>query len=1652
MAGWTNKARGLVLGGLTAMVVACGIGDEPPAPVDPETAGGEIVERSRAAQAAAERRERERQALAEAEENRFVYFRYAPDTSGVSPRACLVFSQPLDPEINYATYIRMQSDVRPAFAVEGRELCLEGLDFASGYTATILEGLPSADGRTIEREEEVQISFEDHPAYVGFDGAGVILPRDDADGLAIETVNVDAVEISVYRVNDRALAFKSISQGDEAAQGRYSYLYGEEDPRDVSTEVWSGSMDIDNVTNAPVTTVFPLQDVIGELRPGSYFVELKDAKELDDYDGPAASARRWIMLTNLALTAYRAENGMDVTLRSLQDGEVLPNTRVQLIAYNNEVLGEAETGEDGRVRFESPLLAGEGNSAPRMIMAFGAKGDLAVLDLSRAPVDLSEMKTGGRVTPGPVDGYLYADRGIFRPGETVHLTTMMRDRGGSAVTNRAGQIVIYRPNGVEADRMRFNEAEAGALVWDYELSRTASRGMWRAVLTIDGAGEAGSLRFSVEDFVPQRIAVELDGEEESFIAAGGTREIEVEARFLYGAPGAGLTVEGQARLEADPRPFEALNGFTFGRADEQFRERIVEFEPQTTDGAGRAVVRLNPGDRGSDSSRPLRLNTNVSVLEPGGRAVTESVRIPYRPRETYVGVRKDFDGRADRDGPAAFELAAVSASGEIIDTELNWRVIEIDYHYDWYRDGSQWRWRRSRTVSTVNEGVVQTDGTTQTISVAGLDWGQHELIVSDVNGDAEASTGFYVGWGGSVSDDGVEAPDRVEVIVEEQTIVPGRPAAITVIPPYDGEAQIVVATDKILRIETRDVSAEGTQFTLPVTAEWGEGAYVLVNVYTPRDPVLQAKPRRAVGVGYVPLDMDERTFDVAINAPEVVRPRREQTIEVELGDGPRENVYLTLAAVDEGILQLTKFQSPDPVAYYFGKKSLGVDIFDDYGRLLDPNMGLPAEVRTGGDQLGGEGLSVVPTKTVALFSGMVDVGRSGRARVTFDVPDFNGELRLMAVVWSQNGLGSASRPLTVRDPAPADLILPRFLAPGDEAVATVSIDNIELDDGTFTASLDASDPVSVAATELSRTIPSGQRVDEGLRISSGETGISDLRLNVSGPDNYSVVRQYQIESRSPWLPATQISTAMMEPGDSWAIPEDLLEDYVPGTSYVSVTFSTLPLDANALYASLARYPYGCTEQTVSRALPLLYSEQLVAMGADETSREPARAQIQEAVSAVLNRQSAEGAFGLWREGDRNASPWLGAYTTDFVYRASEAGYEVPEVALERAFESMRAVAQGDAWRAYGYDTDVWESEWHNDTEAKLMRRASAYALYVLAKAGRADISRLRYLHDRELERIESPLARAHLGAALAFMGDRSRAFSAFEAAEDALGYQNTGDYYQTPLRDLTGIIALAAEADFDDVVARLAEQLGDDAPDPSELTTQEKAFALLAVNSMNDGGDDYRMVVEGLGNGNNNDRRYQLSEEQARGEVSFTLGQNGPAMFRTVMVRGAPSSPPPAVSSDLRVTKQVRTLTGGAVDLGDVDQGDQLVVTVQITPEQRRTNPVIVADLLPAGFEIETVLKPADGARDGDTNGAFAWAGEIDAAKTAEARDDRFVAAIDVRNEAVRLAYVVRAVTPGEFVMPGVTAEDMYRPDVFARSAPGRVTISTANAATGGQR
>ncbi|MDP3459705.1 MAG: MG2 domain-containing protein, partial [Hyphomonas sp.] len=1262
----SNMVRGRwgVLGALASAAIlvlaACG-GSQTARDPGEDSDAQVLVARSPADIVAARKREEARQRAREAAETEFAYFRYRIDTATEQPLACFIFSAALDPKTDYSPYVEFRPAFRAALTVEGRELCVGGLTFGTTRTATILAGLPAADGRTLKRAETVPVDFADRPPFVGFKGTGVILPRENADGLPIETVNVAKVRVTVSRINDRALVFKNINAGTTTAQGEWSWMWGPDSPEDVGEELFSGTMDVASAPNAPVITVFPLQDVVGPMKPGAYFVSVTDAAEVDANVGPAASSGRWILLTDLALTAYRGENGLDVTVRSLKDGKIVRNATVQLLASNNTVLAEAKPNEQGRVTFDAPLMSGQGTMAPRLVLATAANGELAALDLVRAPVDLSAEAIGGRRTPGVVDAYVYTDRGIYRPGESVELTALLRDRAGRQITGRNGQLVVYRPNGLVASKTRFTDPKSGAVLSTFALPRGASRGEWRASIEIDGiTAPAGDVRFAVEDFVPQRIAVDIKADETRALKAGGARDVEIDARFLYGAPGAGLTVKAEARLEADPSPFKAFEGFKYGRHDQTFEEQILEFDDTTTDGSGKAVVRLSPGTAGSNSGLPLRLNTVVSVLEPGGRAVSESIRIPYRPEALYVGLKPGFESSVEEGGEARFEVVAVNPDGAAVAQRLNWKVLAIDYHYDWYRDGERWTWRRSRTVTKVNEGVLTTPaGGVGEIRAPALDWGSHELVIEGQGAFAAsgASTSFYVGWGGWTSEDGTEAPDRVKVVAAEKSPKAGQNAELTIVAPYDGQAQVVVATDRVLSVQNLAVSAKGTKVTLPVTAEWGEGAYVMVTVYSGRDPVLNAKPRRAVGVAHIPVDMDARTFKVTLDAPDVARPLTNQSVDVRIEGGPKEQVYLTLAAVDEGIFQLTKFKSPDPVAYYFGRKALGVELHDDYGRLLDPNMGLPAEVRVGGDQLGGEGLTVVPTKSVVIFSGLVEV-KNGRAKIPLALPEFNGELRLMAVAWSKTGLGAADKKMKVRDRAPSDLVMPRFFAPGDEAVITASIDNIELAAGQFTAKVSGGAQVSVAEAALTRTLAKNQRADLPVRVNARSEGISPLRLEVTGPDRYSVVRSYEIQTRSPYLPESRSTSQLMRPGETFSVSAELLKGYVPGSADVAVGFSPIPLDPATLYASLDRYPYGCTEQITSRAVPLLYSEALVAMGA-KGSRDDARGKVQVAVNTVLNRQGADGTFGLWREGDGYATPWLGAYATDFVYRAKQAGDAVP---------------------------------------------------------------------------------------------------------------------------------------------------------------------------------------------------------------------------------------------------------------------------------------------------------------------------------------------------------------------------------------------------------
>ncbi|MEO1674872.1 MAG: MG2 domain-containing protein, partial [Pseudomonadota bacterium] len=1188
-------------------------------------------------------------ALNTSDDDAFGYRRLVLNTNDLRPQACLQFSRPLDQsgKTQYTDYIRISPTIKPAIAVKETSLCLGGLAFDTDYRVTLRAGLPAADGSSTAAAETITVAFGDKPAFVGFAGDGVILPRLEADGIGIETVNVDEVKLSVHRISDRGIFRKAVTAGEAAGEDDYSYIYGEDDGEDDGAIVYSGTLNTKGDPNAAKTTVFPLGAALKSLAPGAYFVKIEDTSQRTQGQRRRANAWRWIMYTDMALTSYRSDAGLDIFIRSIASARPLRDVEVVLLARNNDVLARATTNADGRITVDGALLRGKGALGPRYVLAYGERDDFAAQDLSRTPLDLSENNIGGRQAAGPVDGFVYLDRGIYRPGETVQLGVLLRDQAGKAVAGRGATLKVYRPNGTLADDQRLDDLQLGGATGAYAVPRSAARGLWRVSVVADGAGAVAGTSFSVEDFVPQRLEVSVDADEKTPIGAGETRPVAITARFLYGAPASALAVESEVRYRLDPNPFPDYAGYRFGPATNRINETFRRLPNQTTDAAGAASLTLSSKDAPDGKGAPLRADLVVGVVEPGGRVVRESARIPVRNEKSYVGLRlADNASSVARNEQAVLETLLLDTRGQPASGELEWRLVREDYWYDWYRDGGQWRWRRQYRDILVDEGRQTLDETGRGDVRKTLENGSYRLTAWQAGSRTKTEKRFYVGWRSQGA--GAQTPDQAVLTLMDKSVKPGTRARLYLDAPYAGEAMIVVATDKIHRIQRVRVEEEGREIVIDTDPDWGNGFYVMATIVTPRDTVAQPIPRRAMGVAHVPYDMADRTLRVEMKPESVFRPRQQLDLPVTIeGAAQGEQVMMTIAAVDEGILRLTKFKSPDPVDHYFGKKALGLTLYDDYGRILNANLG--AATRFGGDQIGGEGLTVVPTKSVALFTGLVKIGRDGQATVPIKVPDFNGELRLMAVAWSADKLGNAAMPLTVRDRVPAEISLSRFLAPGDSATATLLIDNVDGAPGDYKVTVDGSGPVNLDRVETF-TLDQGEKKIATYPLTVSSEGIGFVALNVTGPDGFDVTRTYPIQVRSPWFPVTQTRTITQQPGESFALTQALIDDYVPGSSALSLSYSRLRgIEPGPLLDALYRYPYGCTEQLVSSSFPLLFVDRL----GGEVGRGPDRAvrpRVQAAINKLLDRQGPDGAIGLWRVGDRYGNAWLGPYVTDFLVR------------------------------------------------------------------------------------------------------------------------------------------------------------------------------------------------------------------------------------------------------------------------------------------------------------------------------------------------------------------------------------------------------------------
>ncbi|MEE9588693.1 MAG: alpha-2-macroglobulin family protein, partial [Hyphomicrobiaceae bacterium] len=895
---------------------------------------------------------------------------------------------------------------------------------------------------------------------------------------------------------------------------------------------------------------------------------------------------------------------------------------------------------------------------------------------------------------------------------------------------------------------------------------------------------------------------------------------------------------------------------------------------------------------------------------------------------------------------------------------------------------------------------------------------------------------FSAGWYAS---DGADSPEILEVALDKERYLPGDTANVTIEPDGAGKAFIAVIGNGLLAMQEVDVPAGGVTVPFKVDDKWGPGAYALAMFYRPMDIKAKRMPNRSVGVKWLALDQSHRTIVPKLELPEKVASATTLDVPIRLdGLEKGEEAYIVVAAVDVGILNLTRFKTPAPDKWFYAQRRLGTEIRDLYGRLIDGMRATRGAVRSGGDGGGMTAQGSPPVEApLSLFSGMVKASADGMAHVTFDLPEFNGTIRLMAMAWSGNKVGHASGDVIVRDPVAMLVTAPRFLTMGDESRVQVDLHNVEGAAGTYRVTVVADDDREGGRLVLDRelALAANERKFHEAPIRATRVGRTTYLVRATGPDGIDVQRRIALDVKAP-APSVRRRTVktLAAKGGKLTVSADLFGDLIAERSTVTVSAGpAAQLDVAGLMVSLDRYPYGCAEQTTSKALPLLYLSSLssrlgLAPEAD------LRGRVQKAIDRVLELQASSGGFGLWSP--IGGDIWLTSYIADFLTRAREQGYDVRKGAYEQALDRLQ-----------NYVNFVSDFEKGGEQVA--------YALYVLARTGRAPIGDLRYYVDTRLERFSTPLAKAQLGAALAMYGDKTRARTAIAAAMTMLA-PNTlnlsrGDY-GSQLRDRAATLTLVAETGAAPAsVPKLTELVATALNTKSNTTTQENAWMLLAARSLMERADGLRLSVDGVSQKGSVLKGVSASDLE-RAPIIIENDGEEPATV-VVSVTGEAATPEPATMQGLRVERSYFTLDGKPVDMASgrggesrLAQNQRLVVVLKVEVTDGSGGRLLLVDRLAGGLEIENP-RIVDSAN----LRALDWLQTTVYPEHTEFRDDRFVASFNLwpgsgneKSNALTLAYMVRAVSPGRYLHPPATVEDMYRGERFARTSSGTLHIDKA--------
>ncbi len=962
----------------------------------------------------------------------------------------LTFSIPLDPDQDFSRVIHVVD--KKSGKVDGawelshnlKELRLRHLEPKRDLIVTIGKEVKALNNATFSKDDEKTITTRDIQPSVGFASRGSLLPGKVVEGLPVMALNVNNVDVNFFRVKPESLpAF--ISQWEY----RNSLANWQSDKLlQMADLVYTGRFDLNPARNTREKLLLPLGDIKPLQQAGVYLAVMNQAGRYD-YSNPATL----FTLSDIGVSAHRYHNRLDIFTQSLENGAAQQGIEVSLLNEKGQTLTQATSDAQGHVQLE--------NDKNAALLLARKNGRTTLLDLKLPALDLAEFNIAG--APGySKQFFMFGPRDLYRPGETVILNGLLRDADGKALPDQPIKLDVIKPDG-QVLRSVVSQPENGLYHFTWPLDSNAATGMWH-IRANTGDNQYRMWDFHVEDFMPERMALNLTGEKTPLTPKDEVK-FSVVGYYLYGAPANGNTLQGQLFLRPLREAVSALPGFEFGDIAAENLSRTLDEVQLTLDDKGRGEVSTE--SQWKETHSPLQVIFQGSLLESGGRPVTRRAEQAIWPADALPGIRPQFASKSvydyrtdstvkqpivDEGSNAAFDIVYSDAQGvKKAVSGLQVRLIRErrDYYWNWSEyEGWQSQFDQKDLIENEQTLDLKADETGK-VSFP-VEWGAYRLEVKAPN-EAVSSVRFWAGYSWQDNSDGGGAvrPDRVTLKLDKASYCPGDTIKLHIAAPTAGKGYAMVeSSEGPLWWQEIDVPAQGLDLTIPVDKTWNRhDLYLSTLVVRPGDKSRSATPKRAVGVLHLPLGDENRRLDLALETPTKMRPNQPLTVKIKAsnknGEMPKQ-VNVLVSAVDSGVLNITDYVTPDPWQAFFGQKRYGADIYDIYGQVIE-GQGRLAALRFGGDgdelKRGGKP-PVNHVNIVAQQALPVTLNEQGEGSVTLPIGDFNGELRVMAQAWTADDFGSNESKVIVAAPVIAELNMPRFMASGDTSRLTLDITNL----------------------------------------------------------------------------------------------------------------------------------------------------------------------------------------------------------------------------------------------------------------------------------------------------------------------------------------------------------------------------------------------------------------------------------------------------------------------------------------------------------------------------------------------------------------------------------------------------------------------------------